>query len=289
MRAALALVLAVTVAACAPDPVQHVDQDLAQALAVAEPGATLQLAPGVYAGPISITKPVTIVGGAGVVIESVSNLPAVSITYTEDVTLRDLRIIGGESGVFVRSSTGVVLERLDITGAQWHGIFVHDGEVAVTDCFVGGLTAPLPQGIEIINSDSKPPSLVSGCRIEGPVFEGLVAHVSRVTFVDNTVTGSFERGVVITEMSRGIMEGNTVLDAEGSAYFCGDMSHCSVVDNYAGLVVPTATPSRSSEGHGLVVHFHSQAYVEGLILGAVTGETVLVMLGSELVPDPMDP
>ncbi|MEX1209002.1 MAG: right-handed parallel beta-helix repeat-containing protein [Acidimicrobiia bacterium] len=289
MRATLAAILAMTMAACAPEPVQRIDQNLAQAVAAAEPGATLQLAAGVYAGPITISKPLTIVGGPGVVIESVSDLPAVSIMYTEDVTLRDLRIIGGESGVFIRSSTGVVMERLDITGTQWHGIFVHNGEVRVTDCFVGGLTAPLPQGIEIINSDSKPPSLVSGCRIEGPVFEGLVAHVSRVTFVDNTVTGSFERGIVITEMSRGVMEGNAVLEAEGSAYFCGDMSHCSVVDNYAGLVVPTATPSRSSEGHGLVVHFHSQAYVEGLILGAVTGERILVMLGSELVSDAMDP
>ena len=161
--------------------------------------------------------------------------------------------------------------------------------MTITDCVISDLKADYPQGVEIINSDARPPSLVEGCVIYGPVVEGLVSHISHVTFRNNRVTGSTERGIAVTEMSDGRMEGNRVSDAVGAAFYCGDMSHCSVVDNLVDGVASEGVGFRSSEGHGLVVYFHSQAFVEGLEVAGAAGEDVLVMLGSELVSESLYP
>ena len=85
------------------------------------------------------------------------------------------------------------------------------------------------------------------------------------------------------------MEGNTVRDAVGSAYFCGDMSQCSVVDNQANGVADAQDGWKSSAGHGLVVHFHSQAFVQGSEFTDVAGEEVLLMIDSGLLAEPIEP
>ncbi len=281
------LTAALLVAACGPSSVT-VSGDLAAAIASAEPGAVLELAPERYSGPIVINKPLTLIGAPGVVIETPDNVPGITVLDTSEVTLRGLRIKGGSSGILVRRSLAVAIEEVTVESALWHGILAQDSEVAITQCLIKGLRAPTPQGIEIINSDRRPPSLVRGCRIEGPVFEGVVAHVSHVTFEDNEVVGSTERGIIITEMSEGRMEGNRVVDARGSAYFCGDMSHCSIVDNVVDGIAP-GQEHRSAQGHGVVVHYHSLAYVDGLDAKGVQGELVLLMLGSGLLDEPPYP
>ena len=265
-----------------------VGDDLAAAIAAAEPGAVLELARERYSGPIVIDKSLTLIGVEGAVIEAPDDVPGITVLDTSEVTLRGLRIEGGSSGILVRRSLAVVIDEVTVEAALWHGILAQDSEVAISQCLITGLRAPTPQGIEIINSDRRPPSLVRGCRIEGPVFEGVVAHVSHVTFEDNEVVGSTERGIIITEMSDGRMEGNRVVDAQGSAYFCGDMSNCSIVNNVVDGIAP-GQEHRSAQGHGVVVHYHSSAYVDGLDASGVQGELVLLMLGSALLDKPPYP
>ena len=280
----VALALAIVSPACISGG-ETVQGDLAAAIAAAEPGAVLTLGSERYAGPVVINKPLTIIGAAGSVIVGEDARPAITITDTRDVTIRDVAIEGGRSGVLVVRSVGVTLAGISVEQALWHGIVAQDSSVEVTNCFVAGLRAPQPQGVEIINSDRRPPSLVSGCRIEGPVFEGIVSHVSRVTFENNEVVGSMARGVVITEMSYGLMEGNRVSDAQGNAYFCGDMSICSIVDNRVDGV-SAGEDHRSAQGHAVVVHYHSSAFVDGLTAEGVDGDLVLLMLDSYLLDEP---
>ena len=278
----VAFSVALTACSSAVSPIK--DNDLAAAIAAAEPGARIEIPAGTYEGPLIIDKPLTLIGRAGVVISSPTDAPAIYIVDVEGVEVSDLVIEGGDSGVSVRRATRVVLDGLTIRGARWHGIFAHDAEVIVRDCFIAGLIERLAQGVEIINSDGRAPSLVEGCRIEGPVYEGVASHVSHVIFRNNEVTGSTERGIVVTEMSAGRMEGNRVSNATGNAYFCGDMSLCSVVDNLAERIASDGAGFRSSDGHGLVVHFHSRAFVENLRVGDIEGEGLLVMLDSTLSP-----
>ncbi len=262
---------------------------LADLVADASPGDRIEVPAGTHAGPIVIDKAIALVGLGGVVIVAPHDTPAITIVGTSDVLVSDLTVEGGESGVWVDGSVGVTLDRVTVRGAEWHGIYAQDAQITVRDCVIGDLRAPHPQGVEIINSDSRPASLVEGCRIEGPVVEGVVSHVAHVTFRDNEVVGSTLRGIAVTEMSDGRIEGNRVLDATGSAYFCGDMSRCSVVDNVAQGVASENAGFRSSDGHGLVVHFHSQAFVDKLMVGGLEGEGLVVMIDSGLSPTSLYP
>ena len=265
-----------------------VQGSLSDAIAGAEPGATLHIAPGRHEGSVVIDKPLTIVGEPGAIIVGTPGQPTISIVHTDNVTVRGLALEGGESGIYVLESENVVIDQVQVHDAEWHGIVAQDAEIEVLDCAVSGLLADRAQGIEIINSDRRPPSRVAGCRIEGPVFEGIVSHVSHVTFENNVVVGSSPRGIVVTEMSAGLMAGNHVSGATGAAYFCGDQSRCSVVDNSASGVAAGTPSYRSGMGHGLVVHFDSIAYVDGLQVDGAEGDQVLLMLDSRLSAVPLD-
>ena len=264
------IAISMALVACAPGGAQG--QELGSRL-------TINLAPGRYEGPIVISKPVSLVGAPGVVIVGPDDQPVVTVIDTTGVTIRDLRIEGGSDGILVRRSEGVSIREVTVEQSLWHGIVAQDSEVHIASCEVLGLRAPMPQGVEIINSDARPPSSVTDCRVHGPVFEGIVSHVSHVTFEGNTVTGATARGVVITEMSDGLMQGNVVSESAGNAYFCGDMSFCAVVDNRA-IDISQGADHRSAQGHGLVVHFHSHAYVSGLDVDGLDGDIALLMLES---------
>lgn len=276
--------VALLLAACSNGVAIEPGTDLSVALSSAEPGAVLELAPGRHQGPITIDKPLTLIGADGAILEAPDDGPVVTIEDATGVTLRDLYVAGGQTGILVRRAEDVRLEGVTVEQSLWHGILVQDSEIHVTQCHISGLRAETPQGIEIINSDGRPASTVKDCTVEGPVFEGIVAHVSHVTFEDNLVIGATERGIVITEMSDGSMERNQVIDSRGSAYFCGDMSNCSVVDNRAEGI-SAGRGHASARGHGVVVHYHSHAFVVGLDGLDVSGEQLVLMLGSRLLAE----
>lgn len=288
-RVALGLGLIALLAACAPagatiDP----EASLADSIDAIADANVLRLAPGRYEGPVVIDRPIELVGEPGAVIVAPTDQPALVIE-SDDVTIRDVAIEGGSSGVHVIDSVNVELDDIDVSGAQWHGFLVDNSNVTVEHCHVSGLLEQLSQGFEIRNSIGRPASRVEGCVIEGPVNEGIVAHVSQVTFVDNVVTGSTGLGLNITEMSDGRMEHNTVSNAAGAAYFCGDGSSCSVVGNVAeniGIAQPVHT---SGLGHGVVVHAMSRAYVDANVTIDLAGQPVLVMLQGQLSDESLYP
>ncbi len=263
-------------------------EPLAEIIATASPGTVLHLEAGSHSGPIVVDRPVELVAEPGAVVTGVPGSPAVLVA-SNAVTLRDLVVSGGDTGIHVVDSVDVVLEGVEVRGSQWHGILVDDSSVTVTDCLVWGLEAELAQGLEIRNADGRPESLVQGCRIEGPLYEGLVAHVSHVRFIDNVVVGSRERGVYITEMSDGRMEGNTVANSQGAAFFCGDMSRCTVVDNMADGIGSGKQGQTSGGGHGVVVHAQSAAFIDGLAWDDLAGDPVMVMLEGEVVGESLYP
>jgi nitrous oxidase accessory protein NosD len=274
-------------AACSPANVAT--GDLAAAIAAAEPGATLQLAPGTHPGPIVIDKPLHLTGGDDVMIATGPGEPAITIIDTAGVSITDVTIEGGEPGVFVRRASGVTLSGLTIRGTAQHGIFAHDVEMHVVDCHISALNGVRPQGIEIINSDARLTSSVEGCVIEGPMYEGIVSHVSRVSFLDNQVTGTERRGISITEMSVGEMTGNDVRDGSGAGLFCGDMSLCTIINNAVSAISPVADGPNSALGHGIVVHYQSAAYIQNLTTAELSGDSFRLMLGSALVGQQFDP
>lgn len=213
-------------------------------------GGAVHLLPGVH-GPFRVTEPgAVVVAAPGAVVRGPVEVRA------DGVALHGLRIVGGENGVTVRDAEGVRLERLWVTGARVHGVEVIDAQAVVRDCVVAGLASRYGQGVEVRNASTRPRSVVEGCRISGGQ-EGIITHSSRVEIRENSVTGTTLRGIAISEMSEGTMEGNVVTGVVGVALYCGDMSHCEIVGNRVRDVRPDPSGVRSRAGHAVVGWYYS--------------------------------
>ncbi len=107
----IALILVSAVHADVAHPPRQATQSLQALIDAASPGSTLRLAPGTYAGPVSIAKPLTLEGGGKAEIRGTGHGTVVSISGN-GVTLRGLRIVG--SGELHDSvDAGVLLEGRD--------------------------------------------------------------------------------------------------------------------------------------------------------------------------------
>jgi hypothetical protein len=208
------------------------------------------LLPGTHA-PFTVTRPGAVVEAApGAVVSGPIRISA------DDVTLRDLEVAGGESGIVVERVEGAVLEGVTVGRAELHGIEVVDASARIEGCRVHGLRSPYGQGIEIRNASTRSPSVVEGCSITGGQ-EGLVTHSARVEFRENGVTGTTLRAIAITEMSEGVMRDNQVYGVTGSGLYCGDMSHCEIVGNTVREISSDGSGVRSRDGYAAVGWYHS--------------------------------
>jgi hypothetical protein len=240
-------------------------------------GTVVRLLPGTH-GPLELTRRVVLEGGPGARVRG-------PVTVLADgVELRNLQIRGGSTGVDVRHAQGVLIEDVTVIGADLHGIEVADGGVTVLNCTIAGLTSPYAQAFEIRNANGRPRSVVEGCTVsEGR--EGLVSHVSRVEFRNNTVTGTTLRAIAVTEMSEGLVEGNLVTGVAGVAVFCGDMSHCDVRDNVVRGVEPNPSAGKSHEGYGAVAWYYSRMRLQGNSFSVSAPQPVRLAIGSGLTDE----
>jgi hypothetical protein len=218
-------------------------------------GTVIRLLPGRHDG-FAIGRRLTVEGGPGATVRGPVAVMA------DDVVIMDLRVIGGDSGIVVQGATGVELLGVSVRGANLHGIEVSGGSAIVRGCSVEGLMSPYGQGVEVRNSTGLPHTVVQGCRISSGQ-EGLVSHVARVEFLDNVISGSTQRAIAVTEMSEGLVEGNLVLDVDGSALYCGDMSHCEFRSNDVRGVGANADGGAWQQGYAAVGIFHSRMYLDG--------------------------
>jgi hypothetical protein len=224
-------------------------------VASAPEGSILRLLPGEHVG-FQIDRRVTVEAMPGAVV-----LGTVAVT-ADDVTLRGLRIVGGESGISIRGASGVEVLDVSVWGADLHGIEVSAGSATITGCSIDGLLSPFAQGVEVRNANGMGHTVVQGCRVSSGQ-EGLVSHVARVAFRDNVIVGSTQRAIAVTEMSEGIAEGNSIRDVMGSALYCGDMSHCEFRSNQVRRVVPNPNGTAWQQGFGAVGIYHSRMMLEG--------------------------
>jgi hypothetical protein len=109
-----------------------VGKDLGRRLSACEPGAVVELAPGVYEGPICITQPITL-RGAGELTRIIGlRGGSVEVCDCDQVYLESIRLEGGEAqrggGLQVRRSS-VVIRNLHIE----HSRAIEGGAIAVVD------------------------------------------------------------------------------------------------------------------------------------------------------------
>lgn len=213
---------------------------------------TVHLAAGVHRGPIVIRSSQVLDGEPGTIVRGGI------VVLADDVTIRDITVIGGENGIEVDGADGVRLERVSVSGAKLDGIHVRRSSVAIRDCTVDSLGNRWAQGIDISFAWDKHPSSVRGCSVVGGL-EGIVTHFVMATIEENRVSRTTLRAISMTEMSMGTIRRNQVWGALGVGIFCNDMSMCEVEDN----VVVATRPDRSSGdrsrlGYGVLSSYHSE-------------------------------
>lgn len=231
---------------------------VAFAWATEPPTVTLR---GVVEGPVTVDRALRLVGEPGTVIRGGL------VIRSDDVVVRGVHVTAAETAIDVDDAEDVLLEDVTVSGAAHDAIRVRRASVTIRDCTVhaGG---PYTQGIDISFSFDRAPSLVQGCSVSGG-WEGIVTHSARVAIRDNSVAGTRLRGITMTEMSMGTVNGNTVADAVGVGIFCGDYSHCEIRDNDVAAIAPDrGSDDAWRQGYAIQAHFHAVAQLEG---NTVTG------------------
>jgi hypothetical protein len=215
---------------------------------------TVHLAAGVHRGPIVITSSQVLDGEPGTVVQGGIVIRA------DDVTVRDVAVVGGENGIELDRADHVRLERVSVSGFELDGIHARRSSVTIRDCTIDSTGNRWAQGIDISFGWDKHPNRVTGCTVLGGQ-EGIVTHFVMASVDHNQVSRTSLRAISMTEMSMGEIRDNLVTDAVGVGIFCNDMSMCEIDDN---TVVGTR-PDHSSDdtarvGYGVLASYH--AHVE---------------------------
>jgi hypothetical protein len=216
----------------------------------------VQLAAGVHEGPLVLDYSQQLVGEPGAVVRG-----GIIVT-ADDVTIRDVTVVGGEHGIQVDSAERVLLERVTVRDATLDGINVRRGQVTIRDCSVSMLGNEFGQGIDISFTADLAPSVVENCLLTGGQ-EGIFLDSVHAMARDNHVRRTTLRGITVTEMAMVSVEGNTVEDALGIGILCSDYSMCDIRENSITGIRPDPDSSDSMrEGYGIVSHYWAHAEVE---------------------------
>jgi nitrous oxidase accessory protein len=165
--------------------------DLAAAIAQAEPGATLTVPPGIYAGPLTIATPITLIGEPGATIQGDSRNDVITVT-APDVTVRGF-IVRGSGDSLDREHAGIVglAPRLTVEGNRL--------EDTLFGIYLKNAPNSILRGNTILSKDLPVARRGDGIRVwysDSPVLE------------ENHVVGS--RDVVIWFSPNGIVRRNRV-------------------------------------------------------------------------------
>ena len=196
---------------------------------------------GVVDGPLVLDHAQTLVGGivrGGIVITA------------DDVTVRDVTVVGGDNPIEVREAHDVRLDRVHVSGAREDGINARQSEVRVTDCVVDA--PPGTQGIDLSFAMDDGMSSVEGCVVHGGDV-GITMHAMMGEIEDNVVVSAAWHGIELTEMSMGHVRRNEVMRAGDASIYCGDHSVCHVTDN---RVV-------AGRGPAVLAFYHAGAHLDG--------------------------
>lgn len=217
---------------------------------------TVHLSAGIHQGPLLIDHSQKLIGDAGAVVRG-----GIVIT-SDDVTIRNIAVTGGEIGIKIDGAEGVVIEHVRVSGTTLDAIQARRATVIIRDCLIHSLVGDYTQGIDISFGFDLSPSLIEGCTILGGR-EGIVTHFANVHIQDNHVSGTTLRALGLTEMSMVMVEGNDVQNALGVGIYCGDYSECMIEDNsVVGTRPDMASGDRTRLGYAIVAHTGSKAEVQ---------------------------
>ena len=216
----------------------------------------VRLPAGVHQGPLVLDFSQQLIGEPGAVVRGGI------VVRADDVTIRNVTVIGGNHGIQVDLAEDVLIEDVNVLGAYLDGINVRRSEVTIRDCSVSMVGNEFGQGIDISFTADLEPSLVEDCFLTGGQ-EGIFLDSVHAMAVDNHVRRTTLRGITVTEMAMATVEGNTVEDGVGIGILCSDYSMCDIRENSISGIRPDHESSDSMrEGYGIVSHYYAHTEVD---------------------------
>lgn len=216
--------------------------DLQAAIDAAPAGAVIKVGSGDFSGPLSIARPLGLVGAAdgSTHIRAAGADTVILVHGTHDVTLAQLVIGGGEYGVVVEESRAVRIVGSWIRDAAFVGIRISRSSALIQGNEVRAGTGPYGMGIELANTMSRAESRITGNVVSGSTKEGIVLHNAEATIAGNTVRGNGFRGIAINEMSMAMIMGNRIHDNGDAGIAVVDHSMAEIAENEILGVLPGA-------------------------------------------------
>lgn len=213
---------------------------VAEAIDAAPAGAIIRLGPGRYAGPLLITKSLSLVGapnGASQVVAA-DGTTVIAVSDVRGVQLQGLVVLGGDYGITVDRSDAVQLIGNQVAGAGMAGIRLSRASALIKGNTIRAGTGPYGMGIELANTMSRPASVITGNVVVGATHEGIILHNSHAMIEGNTVTGNGLRGISISEMSMATVAKNTIMDNADAGIWVVDSSMANIIANHIGAMRP---------------------------------------------------
>ena len=216
----------------------------------------VHLSAGVHQGPLVLDHSQHLIGEPGAVVRGGI------VVKADDVTIRNVTVIGGDHGIQVDLAENVLIERVSILGAHLDGINVRRSEVTIRDCSVSMVGNEFGQGIDISFTADLEPSIVENCLLTGGQ-EGIFLDSVHAMAIDNHVRQTTLRGITVTEMAMATVDGNTVEDGVGIGILCSDYSMCDIRENsISGIRRDHESSDSMREGYGIVSHYYAHTEVE---------------------------
>jgi hypothetical protein len=228
----------------------------AGATAYAQLPPVVHLSAGVHQGPLVISRREVLVGSPGAVVRG-----GIVVAH-DDVTIRNVTVVGGPNGITVDGRDGTKLENVSVSGSTYDGIHVRGGTIAIRNCTIDMIGNRYGQGIDISFTMGYGMNMVDGCSVVGGM-DGIVTHSSMTEIANNRVARTTMTAISMTEMSMGTIEHNEIRNASGVGIFCNDRSMCEVERNTVVDTTPDPSGNPSRRGIGVLASFQSEADVRG--------------------------
>lgn len=124
-------------------------------------GEELQIPAGVYSGPITIQKEISLVGNGDVIIEGDGEKPIISVTETENVKIQSLTLHGqgngdGNSGIHMKDVKNIAIEEVKMTNVTSGVKAERARKLYLSNLTITGLSAHFSEkgnGLSIYDSD----------------------------------------------------------------------------------------------------------------------------------------
>ena len=283
--ALLLLILSLPMRGLALSEIARVPDDyatIAEALDSVPAGSIVEVSGGIYQEALRIDQPVTLRGAAPgeALIIANADEPVIEIRDTEAVTIAGLTIRGGEYGIFVTRSRGIIIRDNVVSDSRLVGIKVRLGSADIRGNTVFHARPPYGMGIHVTNTMAWQASTVVGNTVVDNARSGVYTNMTgMIEIADNIVRDNGEHGIAVTEMSHADVFDNIVDGNADSGIYLLDMSIARICDNIISETLGEAE-AHVRRGNGIMVDFHSQAALSGNMVQGSAQHGISVLYGS---------